>query len=56
MSSNVLLNILNFKENKESYSLEERKKIVKSYRIDLGKTFTKAGNVLESVIDSLNNA
>ena len=55
MSSTILLKILNFRENKNSYNIEERKKMIDSYRADLCGRIAKAGNVLEDVIDSFNN-
>lgn len=56
MSSNVLLKILNFRENKNSYSVSERKKMISSYRADLHSRVVKAGNVLEDLIDEINNS
>lgn len=55
MSSNVLLKILNYRDNKESYSVTERKKLIIAYRIELSKKITSAADVLENVIDRLNN-
>ena len=54
MSSNVLLKILNYRQNKKHYSLQERSELIASYRSDLCKKMSRVGDVLEGVIDRLN--
>lgn len=55
MNDDLLLKILNYRANKISYSVTERKTLLKSYRVDLQKKLLKSANLLEGIIDKINN-
>jgi hypothetical protein len=55
MSYNVLVKILNFRENKISLSIDERKELIGAYRKDLKDALINSVDVLEGVIDKINN-
>lgn len=54
MSHNILVKILNFRNNKDLYNLSERESLIRSYRGDLQNKVKKTAHVLEGVIEQIN--
>lgn len=53
MLNKVFLNIVNFQQNRDNYTLKERKKILKALQQQLNKV--KNSGTLEDFIDEINS-